>query len=219
MKLLIDDARVEAIKDYFRHPEGFVNADVADLLTDRRTMLAEIERVKRAYCANENEISEILAKALGYPVVDDLPTSGEHTSTTLAAEAAARIAELEGLWNAAQVSYEEATEVMGEKIAKLEKERDHWKANHDNQVQLSQLLRDRPDLPVERTHAYRQFEALQKRETDLQYANSTLLDARARLNARIAELEAQLDAMRAELEKKLEASKTSDPDDFTPDNY
>lgn len=29
---------------------------------------------------------------------------------------------------------------------RLENERDEWKSNHDNQVYINQLLRDRPDL-------------------------------------------------------------------------
>jgi len=31
-------------------------------------------------------------------------------------------------------------------LTEVTKERDTWKANHDNQVKINQLLRDRPDL-------------------------------------------------------------------------
>lgn len=34
----------------------------------------------------------------------------------------------------------------GEEVGTLMRERNHWKANHDHQVQVNRLLRDRPDL-------------------------------------------------------------------------
>ncbi len=40
------------------------------------------------------------------------------------------------------------------KCEKLMKERDHWKANHDNQVSRARVLMERPDLPIERVEAY-----------------------------------------------------------------
>lgn len=48
-------------------------------------------------------------------------------------------------------------------LAEAEKERDHWKANHDNQVKLKQIYMDRPDLPFDRTDAHRQLQELQKK--------------------------------------------------------
>jgi hypothetical protein len=39
-------------------------------------------------------------------------------------------------------------------ISKLKAESSYWKSMHDNQVKLNRLLRDRPDLPVERVTAY-----------------------------------------------------------------
>ena len=56
----------------------------------------------------------------------------EHDDLTVASEAASRIKELEG-------------EVL------------HWRANHDEMVKRNALLRDRPDLPLERTKAYEEF--------------------------------------------------------------
>lgn len=47
----------------------------------------------------------------------------------------------------------------------LQKERDHWKANHDEMVARNALLRNRPDLPIERIRGY---EEIMKRITDLE---------------------------------------------------
>lgn len=44
----------------------------------------------------------------------------------------------------------------------LRRERDHWKANHDNRVAAAKVLLDRPDIPFERVHAYRAYVALQE---------------------------------------------------------
>lgn len=97
----------------------------ADLLTDRRTLLAEIDRVKKAYYANENEISKTLSEAIGYREVDGLPTYGEHTSATLATEAATKI------------------RTMLARIAELEKENT---ALHDDNELLRQTEATRPAM-------------------------------------------------------------------------
>ena len=56
----------------------------------------------------------------------------EHDDLSVASKAASRIRELEG-------------------------EVEKWKANHDEMVKRNALLRDRPDLPLERTKAYGRF--------------------------------------------------------------
>jgi hypothetical protein len=43
----------------------------------------------------------------------------------------------------------------------------HWKANHDNMVSRCAILRDRLDLPVERTLAYRELIRLQDENAEL----------------------------------------------------
>lgn len=43
------------------------------------------------------------------------------------------------------------------RIKELEGEVRHWKAGHDEMVRRNALLRDRPDLPMERTAAYERF--------------------------------------------------------------
>jgi hypothetical protein len=43
----------------------------------------------------------------------------------------------------------------------------HWKSNHDNMVSCCAILRDRPDLPAERTVAYRELIRLQEENTEL----------------------------------------------------
>jgi cation transport regulator ChaB len=60
-----------------------------------------------------------------------------------------------------------------QRIAELEKERDHWKANHDAQVERARVLMERTDVPLERTRAYQHMRTLQ-RLVDVQ---KTLLEA------------------------------------------
>lgn len=48
------------------------------------------------------------------------------------------------------------------RIADLERERDHWKANHENQVRRARILLERPDMPIERVKAYRRMQELEK---------------------------------------------------------
>lgn len=42
----------------------------------------------------------------------------------------------------------------------LEADRNHWKANHDNMVQRNAVLSQRPDLPVDRLPAIREYERM-----------------------------------------------------------
>ena len=51
-------------------------------------------------------------------------------------------------------------------IDQLSKERDEWKANHDNQVKIKRTLTDRPDLQ-ERAHLVQE---LNKKVDDMQIA-------------------------------------------------
>lgn len=46
-------------------------------------------------------------------------------------------------------------------VIRIAKERDQWKANHDNQVKLGRVLRDRLDMPLERVRAYNHMVAQQ----------------------------------------------------------
>jgi len=42
----------------------------------------------------------------------------------------------------------------------MRKERDHWKANHDNMVVKNAILSQRPDLPLERIQACAELDEL-----------------------------------------------------------
>ncbi|WP_406850075.1 ead/Ea22-like family protein [Chromobacterium phragmitis] len=53
-------------------------------------------------------------------------------------------------------------EAQAARIAELERERDHWKANHDNQVQRTRILMERPDMPFERVRAYERYAELEQ---------------------------------------------------------
>lgn len=52
--------------------------------------------------------------------------------------------------------------VLKQKIESLEKELHHWKSNHKAMVHRCAMLRDRPDLPVDRIPAYRELIRLQR---------------------------------------------------------
>ena len=49
-------------------------------------------------------------------------------------------------------------EAMAAEREALIRDRDHWKANHDNQVDRARLLIERTDMPVERVKAYQLVE-------------------------------------------------------------
>ncbi|MEN7429207.1 hypothetical protein VA599_00530 [Chromobacterium sp. TRC.1.1.SA] len=51
---------------------------------------------------------------------------------------------------------------MAARITELERERDHWKANHDNQVQRARILVERPDMPLERVRAFERYAELER---------------------------------------------------------
>jgi hypothetical protein len=53
---------------------------------------------------------------------------------------------------------------MAQQILRLRAERDalkaevaHWKANHASEVQRARILKERPDIPIERVQAYEQW--------------------------------------------------------------
>jgi len=65
-----------------------------------------------------------------------------------------------------------------ERVKELVREANHWKAAHDNMVMRNALLRQRPDLPIERIQAYERV----TRELDrLQGIENALLDYLAAL--------------------------------------
>ncbi|KAA0888736.1 hypothetical protein [Oryzomonas rubra] len=65
------------------------------------------------------------------------------------------------------------------KVAELTKERDHWKANHNDLKNRLAFLRQRPDLPVDRIPVYEQLvkerDAL-VREVNVQRARAELFE-------------------------------------------
>ncbi|WP_053074595.1 hypothetical protein [Chromobacterium sp. LK1] len=73
----------------------------------------------------------------------------------------ARIAELEKQRDAAQ----NFANCAGLELGRVQDERDHWKANHDNQVQRARILIERGDMPLERVKAYERYTALERDAT------------------------------------------------------
>lgn len=69
-------------------------------------------------------------------------------------------------------------------IAKAIAERDHWRSNHDAQVTRARILRDRPDMPLERVRAYDDMRELQQHLVQLTDSNAALQDmlAEARID-------------------------------------
>lgn len=53
-------------------------------------------------------------------------------------------------------------------VMALKKERDHWKANHDNRVAAARLLHYRLDLPLERVKAYEKYVELQEKLAEME---------------------------------------------------
>jgi hypothetical protein len=51
---------------------------------------------------------------------------------------------------------------LAKQVEALTTERDHWKANHDNQVERARVLIERTDMPLERVAAYKQIGMLQR---------------------------------------------------------
>jgi hypothetical protein len=75
-------------------------------------------------------------------------------------------------------------------IAGLKEERDHWKANHDQMVQRNSVLRERPDLPVDRLPAIARYEA---RISSLEEENKRLREALKPFADYLAEMPFDLD--------------------------
>lgn len=65
-------------------------------------------------------------------------------------------------------------EVAEARVAELEKERDHWKANHKNVIEQLRLFKQRPDLPVDRLPAYQRLVELQEQVERLKREWDTL---------------------------------------------
>lgn len=65
-------------------------------------------------------------------------------------------------------------EHLQSQLLELEKDRDHWKANHDTQVKAARALKERDDIPVERVMYYDEFIRLAKENIELAASNALL---------------------------------------------
>ncbi|QJI10778.1 hypothetical protein GuL6_175 [Buttiauxella phage vB_ButM_GuL6] len=59
---------------------------------------------------------------------------------------------------------------------KLAGERDHWKANHECEVSRARVLKERPDMPLERIKAYDRMVELEKENEALKQRIASLED-------------------------------------------
>jgi hypothetical protein len=73
-------------------------------------------------------------------------------------------------------------------IKKAVKDRDHWKANHDNQVARARVLMDRPDMPLERVEAYQRCLELEAALESAQVVCDSYAAENQRLSDEIAAL-------------------------------
>ena len=53
-------------------------------------------------------------------------------------------------------------ESLRQQLSECQRERDHWKANHDSRVEAARVLIERDDLPRERINAYEKYVECQK---------------------------------------------------------
>lgn len=60
-----------------------------------------------------------------------------------------------------------AVAVANKAVEAPAKERDHWKANHENQVKRARILMERPDMPIERVNAYKHYSEMMANEQAL----------------------------------------------------
>ncbi len=85
------------------------------------------------------------------------------------------------------------------KCEKLMKERDHWKANHDNQVSRARVLMDRPDLPIERVETYNLFKDLMAELEEAQKSRKFYQDDSAAAWDKCEGYRLELQALKTEL--------------------
>lgn len=76
-----------------------------------------------------------------------------------------RIVELEENAKAHKLAMQASKAMLQGETARAdaaERDRDHWKANHENQVRRARIMMDRPDMPIERVKAYQHMLELEK---------------------------------------------------------
>lgn len=89
----------------------------------------------------------------------------------------------------------EAKEHRMDELAAALKELALWKSNHANMVERTKLLRDRPDMPVERIAAFERMGALQQRLTAVESRNMELTTEVERRDALLEELGCPFDSV------------------------
>ena len=87
-------------------------------------------------------------------------------------------------------------------------DRDHWKANHDAQVQRARVLIDREDLPLERVQAYEQIGILTAERDKL--ASDLELARMVPYVAAMSAIAKERDALKAEVERMSKLLRLSD---------
>ena len=65
---------------------------------------------------------------------------------------------------------------LKEAESKALKEAEHWKANHECEVSRARVLKERPDMPLERVNAYNHMTALEEENKSLKAQIASLQD-------------------------------------------
>lgn len=96
-------------------------------------------------------------------------------------------------------------------IARHIDDRDHWKANHDAQVERARILHERPDLPLERVSAYAYVKKMESHVLQLSDSNEALQDmldtARAELDTLRDRLGVSIEPHQSLYERMLDAAR------------
>lgn len=61
-----------------------------------------------------------------------------------------------------------------ERLHDFERKAAEWKNNHDNQVEIARVLKERTDMPLERVHAYNKMKELEAENKRLKDENESL---------------------------------------------
>lgn len=81
--------------------------------------------------------------------VNDMPSEIKRLRAELAEEA-----RVNGMGAERELKLKTQVEDLQRSLAAMTADRDHWKSNHETEVRRARILKERPDMPVERIQAY-----------------------------------------------------------------
>ncbi len=138
--------------------ETAIGAQLVEKIT---TLEAENLRLRTALADCANHVGAAASPQCTLDFLEIIPQEVRLVTERLRREHATACLDAE---KARQERNHVGVEIRREWIGKCEevrKERDHWKANHDNLASRARFLIERGDLPIERVRAYEELGALQ----------------------------------------------------------